>query len=266
MSVSVVIPATRRSVAELIATLRAGSLVPDEILVVSNEVTGVGAETVRFASDEHPIGTGDAALRRDIGADLATGEILLFLDDDLRAPGNLVERAAEIALREGWCWGHHRYRDFRVPFDNDDPPENGRSREYWVNDWHGYQSSYAGLLAIRRDLFWEVGGFDLGYLGHHGSEDQQLGLRLSRRGPRPGMSFVWEPPFAWHPETPLYHSSPMTNISGSHSVVVIKHGGVQFLACGEVCPYRAPLEIDQMTVSESIAIPYRRTDVRVWKE
>jgi predicted glycosyltransferase involved in capsule biosynthesis len=43
-------------------------------------------------------------------------------------------------------------------------------------------SPYAGNFAIKRDLFWEVGGFDLGYLGHHGSEDQQLGCRLSENG------------------------------------------------------------------------------------
>ena len=265
MSVSVVIPATRPC-DDLFWSLGYGTRQPDEVIVVSNEVSPKGVLVVRFGSPSIPIGKGDAALRRDIGADVATSDILLFLDDDLIAPLNLVEFAVDIAEADGFCWGHHRFIDFSA-HDRHDlldmVPEMGRSRESGVNRWHGWQSSYAGLFAIRRDLFWEMGGFDLAYLGFHGSEDQQLGRRLGKQNNH--QTFVHEPPFAWHPEVDLYHSTPRTNITGDHAMVRETVNGHDFAFCDQ-CPCRYPLDVARLTMSDEVVIPYSREALDIEKE
>lgn len=266
MTVSVVIPATRPC-GDLLGSLAMGTRVPDEMLVVSNEVTGGDlATTVKFWSEVHPIGRGDAGLRRNVGAAVASGDILLFLDDDLIAPVGLVEAAVDIAERDGFCWGHHRYIDFEPQPWTDllqAEPEIGRPREHWVNDWHGWQSSYAGLLAIKAQLFWDVGGFDLAYLGHHGSEDQQFGRRLSLRGIHPNATFVHEPPFAWHPERNLFHSQIKSNIIDGHPLVRKTVNGFEFLACENGCPCRSPIDIDGITMSDQVVIPFNRDEFSI---
>ena len=269
VTVSVVIPATRPSVDDLIISLSWGTRIPDEFIVVSNEVRPDAMQSVTlvgFDSATQPYGKGDAGLRRNIGADVAESDIIVFLDDDLIAPVDMLGMAVEIAEREGFCWGHHRYIDFEK-YSIDDMltmgPVVGRSREAYVNDWHGWQSSYAGLLAIRRDLFWETGGFDLAYLGYHGSEDQQLGYRLgAKEGHR---TFVHEPPFAWHPETPLFHSEPASNIMGTHRMVRTTINGFDFSACEE-CPCREPIDVRGMTTQETVIISYNREQFTLKKE
>ena len=264
--VEVIIPATRPSVDDLIASLHFQTIQADSITVVSNEITPLeGVKLIRFWSDLHPIGRGDAGLRRNIGADDTDADIILFLDDDLVAPVGLIKAMLPIVERDGFCWGHHRYIDFsQIPAGAmiHMEPERGRSREAYVNDWHGWQSSYAGLLGIRRDLFWEVGGFDLGFLGYHGSEDQHLGRRLSKGSNR---TFVHEPPFAWHPEEDLYHSEPVTNVEGSHQLRTVTVNGQSFATC-ETCPYRRPSDPGALVLSDQVAIPYSRSDFRIEKE
>lgn len=269
LRVSVIIPATRPSIRDLVASLNLGSRRPDEIIVVSNEITkdelGPGTDLVSFWSNTQPIGVGDSGLRRDIGADLATGDIVVFLDDDQLAPRNLIEEAVKVVERDGFCWGNYRFIDFDAHSLEeliDLPPEAGRSRETFVNDWHGWQSSYAGMFAIRRDLFWKIGGFDLGFLGHHGSEDQQLGFRLSNGTHK---TFVHEPPFAWHTDVVRFHSVPRTNITGAHRLVQETISGHQFFVCKE-CPWRKPVDIRKLAMSERVVIPYRREEFTLNKE
>ena len=268
MKVHVVIPTTRPSVDDLIRSLGQGSRVPDGIIVVSNEVVPklphVGL--VRFDSPSQPYGKGDAGLRRNIGADLSDADVLIFIDDDCIAPRSLVETAVDIVEKDGFCWGHHRFIDFEAIWPGDlidKDPEEGRSREHGVNRWHGWQSSYAGNLAIRRDLFWEVGGFDLAYLGHHGSEDQQFGRRLGKA--HGYQTFVHEPPFAWHPEVDVFHSERKTNIMGNHRMVRQTVNGHEFATC-ESCPCRRPVDVPALTMSDEVVIPYSRSDFTLEKE
>jgi glycosyltransferase involved in cell wall biosynthesis len=276
MQVDVVVPTTRPSIIDLVMSLSLGTLVPDNILAVGNEQRPhwPGVATVTFSSDTQPIGRGDAGLRRNIGADVSDADIVVFLDDDLIAPRDMLEKTVEIVERDGFCWGHHRFLDFTSLRERNDlsslldkPPGEGRSREAYVNDWHGWQSSYAGLLGIRRDLFWEVGGFDLAFLGHHGNEDQHLGRRLSLRGDHPERTFVHEPPFAWHPELDRFHGNVKTNTAtNGHAFVKIETiNGQRFAVCGE-CPYRKPLDPREIAMFNGVIIPYSRSEFTLEKE
>jgi hypothetical protein len=272
MRVDVVIPTTRSTVNDLIWSLGRGTRVPDGIIVVSNETVPTWPDIgyVTFDSDIQPYGTGDAGLRRDIGADLSDADIVVFLDDDLIAPRDMLETTVEIVERDGFCWGHHRFIDFdQVPAGAliDMPPERGRSREHYVNDWHGWQSSYAGLLGIRRDLFWDVGGFDLAFLGHHGNEDQHLGRRLSLRGDHPERTFVHEPPFAWHPELVRFHGNVKTNTAtNGHAFLSVETvNGKRFSKCSQ-CPYRKPLDPREIAMFNGVIIPYSRSEFTLEKE
>ncbi len=266
MTTSVIVPTTRSTVDDLVWSLGQGTLKPDEVVVVSNEVAVEGVTLVRFASDTQPIGHGDAGLRRNIGADVATSDVLVFLDDDLIAPREMLEEATRIALKDDFCWGHHRFIDF-ARYGREKllelPSFVGRSRETAVNTWHGWQSSYAGLLAIRRNLFWKVGGFDLAYLGHHGSEDQQLGRRLGVGNDF--RSFVHEPPFAWHPEVDLFPSRARGEIMEEHRMVRQTVNGHDFDVCEE-CPCRKPVNVLGLTMSERVVIPYSRSEFTLEKE
>ena len=267
MSVTVVIPTTRPTVDDLISSLEKGSQKPDDIVVVSNEYRPKRhCLLVGFDSAIQPYGWGDAGLRRDIGADVAETDLLLFIDDDCLAPKDLVESAVGIIERDGFCWGHHRYIDFDAHSKTELlslAPEQGRSRENYVNNWHGWQSSYAGNFGIRRDLFWEVGGFDLAYVGHHGSEDQQLGYRLSKTNDH--RTFVHEPPFAWHPTSARAHARPVSNITGAHRMARQTINGFDFAVCEE-CPSREPLDISGMTTQEKVVVPYSREQFTLTKE
>lgn len=200
-TVEVVIPAARGNLAQrLVDSLLRGSLFPDVITLVGNEPTDiVGARVVRYETD-YLMGPGDVCLRRNIGIFFSDADIIIFQDDDQLAPPNMVESAVNVIQCDGYVWGHHRYIDF-----GDDPwqiwnlpPEAGHSRESSPNREHGWQSCYAGMFGAKRDLLMQLGGFDMVFAGRIGNEDQQLGRRLLRSFGREH-SYIYEPPFAWHP-------------------------------------------------------------------
>jgi GT2 family glycosyltransferase len=135
-----------------------------------------------------------AAATRNLGARLASGELLVFCDDDVVVSGDHARRHLH---------AHERFERALVNGISSLPPQTlaefestpfGRyrlelERSYEAEadiDPLGEDRFAASLLSarnlsIRRDLFWEIGGFDEGF-PWAGAEDQDLSLRAERAG------------------------------------------------------------------------------------
>lgn len=123
------------------------------------------------------------AAARNHGARAAKGEIVLFTDADVVLPKDALQRIAddfdahaEIAAVQGI---------YRCP----GPCGNPSSR--YQNDYYHYfcrriPGAYTSVFAtwcaaVRRSVFWEVGGFDE-RIPHPSVEDEELGYELVDRG------------------------------------------------------------------------------------
>lgn len=129
---------------------------------------------------ELPVRSGPAAARNR-GAELAQGEVLVFVDGDVIAAADAVSRMRDVL------------RDPRIAavfgaYD-EQPPEPGFFSQY-KNLSHRYVHSttgnraltfWAGLGAVRADAFRAVGGFDERF-DRPCVEDIELGYRLTAAG------------------------------------------------------------------------------------
>lgn len=273
MIAEVVIPSIRNAgLSRLLYSLGQQTRKPDLVTIVSNEVSGISrhglsVRILRFDSDEYPYGKLDVALRRNVGIWESKADVIIFQDDDQLAPPNMVEKTMEKIELEPFVWGHHRFIDFDT--DTDEilrmGPEAGRTREHPPNAFHQFHSCYAGMMAARRDLLLELQGFDLLFLGRHGSEDQSLGQRMLQHF---GMErvFIHEPPFAWHPlGSPRSHVEAKTNLCAEHQMEYVTTNGVLFQTCSR-CPYRACVDKSEVYFSGAVVLPYDHSLVRVKKE
>lgn len=207
-SVSVIVPTHDRvdSLVRLLQALGSDSVThPHEVIVVAD---GCSPDTARAVAAldvpyrvrvlEHQPARG-AAVARNSGAREASGDVLLFIDDDIEPFGDVVgahrhhhdgtprvvigapraPRTAHAGFRElaAWAWWEQQFERMRAP---------------------GYRFSYddvfTGLLSVPRSLWRSVGGFDSSLQCR---EDYELGLRLVRRR----VDFVFsEAGGGWHHE------------------------------------------------------------------
>ncbi|MCB0628216.1 MAG: polysaccharide deacetylase family protein [Saprospiraceae bacterium] len=130
-----------------------------------------------------------ASTARNRGATAATGEIILFLDDDMEAHPQLLNEH-DRSHREGAdaVIGH-------IPL-HPDSPQNflselvGQWAEERVSELqavHGklpFNEIMTGQLSIARETFFALGGFNTKFThgGSFGNEDLDFGLRLQERG------------------------------------------------------------------------------------
>jgi hypothetical protein len=271
-SLEIIIPALRDP-AWLLESLTYSERPPDLVTIVSNEVpppTGLPfpVRVLRFDSDYYGYGANDVVLRRNVGIWASASDNIVFQDDDQVAPTGMLAAAEQRLAFDTIFWGHHRFIDFETHGVRDllaMAPEEGQTREHPPNALHGRWSSYAGMFGAHRAFLLALGGFDMMFLGRHGSEDQNLGYRALRaRGQE--KVFIWEPPFAWHPLTsPGWPVAPRTNLCAEHLLTkapVIN--GVTFTACRN-CPYqRADDDTDLFRVD--LVLPFDPARVTVTEE
>lgn len=120
---------------------------------------------------------------RNLGAARATGDLLIFLDADVRVHAETLRRLLEHFAdpAAGAVFGAY----------DDDPSDSGFFSRYRnLLHCHTHRigradatTFWAGCGAIRRELFQQFGGFDERY-EHASIEDIELGMRLTAAGVR----------------------------------------------------------------------------------
>jgi hypothetical protein len=131
------------------------------------------------------------AAARNVAAARTTDEVLLFADADTIAVLGLVRQAVELAAGGGLAWPHDRC-DHLTPRGTAMLRQGLRPQVQRTA-----RNSPAGVLAIHRDLFEEVGGWDEGFAGGWGYEDvcfmfacETLGQTRRLRG---SLTHLWHP-------------------------------------------------------------------------
>jgi GT2 family glycosyltransferase len=167
--IGVIVPATDRppTLARCVDAIRSSSDPPDEVIVVTQ-----------------PGGAGPAAARN-AGARRATAEILVFVDADVIAHPDAIGRirgdfGSDPSLQA--VFGSY-----------DDEPGAPGAVSGFRNLLHHHvhqqgagaaETFWAGLGAIRRQAFFDAGGFDEARYPRASIEDVELGMRLVAAGAR----------------------------------------------------------------------------------
>ncbi len=185
--ISVVIP-THNGAARLAAclqSLRSSSLMPHEIIVVDDASSDASADiasqySCRVVRLDDNIG---AARAKNRGARIATGDILLFTDDDVLVQPDAVARVARdledhrVTGVVGLLARETGLPDFASNYKN-----------LWMRFTYARLPRerigvfYTSIAAIRRELFLQLGGFDENYVGASIAEDTEFGQRVWAAG------------------------------------------------------------------------------------
>jgi GT2 family glycosyltransferase len=168
-TLSVVIPATDRP-----ATLKV-------VVAAVERATADLEELIVVDSPEH---VGPAAARN-LGAQRARGDVIVFVDADVEVHEDAFRRIRNAFDRDSALTA--------IFGSYDDAPAPGGSVSDFRNLLHHHvhhqgagvaTTFWAGLGAIRRDVFLDVGGFDEERFPLASVEDIELGMRLHQRGER----------------------------------------------------------------------------------
>ena len=169
MHLSAIVPATDApaDLERCIEAIRSSEEPPDEVIVV----------------DDAP-GPGPAAARN-AGAAQAKGDVLVFVDSDVLPHSDAFRRIRGAFRADPELAG--------VFGSYDDSPEAAGVVSGFRNLLHHFvhqqsageaRTFWAGLGAVRRDVFAEAGGFDADRYTQSSIEDIELGVRLSASGAR----------------------------------------------------------------------------------
>ncbi len=189
-TISVVMPAFRaeallpRVLAPLMAMQARGEVA--EVIVVDDRSPDATAEVARGLGARVLVTpeNGGPGLARNLAAEQATGEILWFVDSDV------------IAWEDGAAKLHAAFADPGVAAvfgSYDDAPDGAPWFSRYKNLMHRFYHQkanrdaatfWAGCGAVRRDLFRQIGGFDVETYRVPSIEDIELGYRIRRAGGR----------------------------------------------------------------------------------
>ncbi len=172
---------------------------PFEVVVVDNGSTDATAAvvdgwrmrapfTVSYVAEPQP----NRAKARNRGVEAATGEYLLFCDDDVQAPSGWI--AAHAAA-------HRADADYVVNGPILNVPSYERRPQPSVANYSGAFLCTCNVSVSKR-AFIGVGGFDEAF-ELYGWEDTELGLRLRRSGAR--RRFAWDA-YLWHIKLPAQNT------------------------------------------------------------
>lgn len=204
--VSVVVPTFRRP--EILAdTLHAVTTLdyPSDLLEVIVVDDAADAATARVVSacqggrpvvQYHPQERQGAAAARNVGARVAAGRVLLFVDDDIVLRPDSVQRHLRTLAHYAPCAVAARWEFAPALIESLRGTPFGRYRiglERWVKsriDTRRLDGPYleaegisACNLAIAREDFWRVGGFSEAF-PYAGAEDQEFSIRARAAGLR----------------------------------------------------------------------------------
>jgi GT2 family glycosyltransferase len=241
-SVSIVVPTHRRptTLRETLERFRQLDYPQDalEVIVVDDGPDEATAAVVESLNSDPTVPTKllqqpglGAATARNAGARLATGDVLLFCDDDMLLEPDHVKRHVET---------HERYGDVFVGGERWYSPSSlaafeatpfGRFRvaleRTFTTGRHELQIDGACVeaptlpscdLSVARASFWRLGGFDESF-PYAGAEDQDLSARATRAGYRLIRNY----------EIRTLHNDPTTTLRqfclreerGAHTVVAL---------------------------------------------
>jgi len=187
--ISVIVPAynAERDLALCLDAIASSTVPPLEVIVVDDRSTDRTAEVARergatVLTTETNSGPGAA---RNLAAGKASGKLLLFVDADVVVqPGTLARVASDFEMTPPIAAVFGSY---------DDEPEKKQFlsqyknlQHHWVHQQGNPEAStfWAGCGAVRREIFLELGGFDLEKYPVPSIEDIELGYRLRASGHR----------------------------------------------------------------------------------
>jgi glycosyltransferase involved in cell wall biosynthesis len=197
MTLSVVIATKDRAALldDALGSLRAQADAPPfEIIVVDNGSNDATPEIVRKHGAEYAfVAEPNRGKARNAGIVRATGEIVLFVDDDVVTPPHfLAAHAKAHAQADGPLAVSGPILNVASPQDRPEPSAANFSRAFFVTC----------NVSVPRAPLQTVGAFDENF-DLYGWEDTELGARLREHGLRRG--FAWDA-YLWHVKPPTPES------------------------------------------------------------
>ncbi|QUX26728.1 glycosyltransferase [Nocardiopsis akebiae] len=218
---------------------------PAEVIVVDDSEPADAAShraNCREFGARYVTGPRHVGAKRNLGVEQAAYDLILFTDSDCRVPPDVFERHVK-TLRSaddsvGGVTGPTFVEQGRAPANrvmrwskliNDDLERPRRcARVTWAT---------ATNLAVRREVFEEVGGFPSESLDHVGGEDCDLGLKMSDAG----YAIVCDP------EAVVVHDHAITDSLATAGRRLYGYGRSEQWVCS-VHPRRRRLVVNAFTV------------------
>jgi len=186
LDISVIIPIRDGSdtLGRCLASLKRSTFLPSEIIVVddcskedcSEIVRSFGFKSIRL-NEPH-----EAEYARNKGAELATGDILVFTDCDMLLQPDVLQR-----IHHHFSENHYTAISGVCTPETDDKKLAARYKNLWL--YYSYTNSpkdfdwfILSIGAVKRDAFFELKGFRTNFPTVSGGGDLEFGRRLKQAG------------------------------------------------------------------------------------